>query len=139
MQALKSLFNKSVGLMVRKFIKKKKLRHRRFPVSFPKFLKKTDFLEHVRTNAWVKWKKIVFTKAIHRKIPVMTSFLVQLQTCGLTDFSKRDSITDAFLWKLWRFTEYHFYRALLRDCFWFSCNIFTESLALSVINQFSHN
>ena len=34
-------------------------------------------------------------------------------------FSKRNSITNAFLWKLWSFTESHFYRTLLCDCFWF--------------------
>ena len=33
-------------------------------------------------------KKIVFTKAIHRKTPVMASFLGQLHTDGLTVFPK---------------------------------------------------
>ena len=37
---LKSLFNKVTGLMVCNFFKKKKLRHRRFPVSFPHFLRR---------------------------------------------------------------------------------------------------
>ena len=36
-------------------------------------------------------KKIVFTKSIHRKTPVKTSFLVQLETCGLTVFPKMTS------------------------------------------------
>ena len=91
-----------------------------FSFTFSEIFKKTYFLEHARTDAWVKWtKKIVFTKSIHRKTPVMTSFLAQLQTYGLTNYPKRDSITDAFLWKLGSFTEHQFYRTMLRDCFWF--------------------
>ena len=61
------------------------------------------------TDAWVKWTKtIVFTKSIYWETPVMASFLVQLQTRGLTVFPKRDSITYAFPWKLTRFTEHQF-------------------------------
>ena len=37
---LKSLLNKVAGLMVHNFIKNK-LRHRRLPVSFPKFLRRS--------------------------------------------------------------------------------------------------
>ena len=77
----------------------RKLRHV-FSCKFSEIFKKTYFVEHVRTDAWVKWtKNIVFTKSIHREIPVMESFLVQLIICGLIVFSKSDSITDAFLWK----------------------------------------
>ena len=54
--ALKSLFNKGAGLMVCNFIKKEKLWHRCFPVSFPNFFRRLT-VEHVRTNAWVKWTK----------------------------------------------------------------------------------
>ena len=74
---------------------------------FSKIFKKTYFVEHVRTDAWVKWtKKIVFTKSIYRKTPVMMSFLVQLLVFALTVFSKREPIIDAFLWKFGSFTEY---------------------------------
>ena len=77
----------------------RKLRHV-FSCKFSEIFKKIYFVEHVRTDAWVKWtKNIVFTKSIHREIPVMESFLVQLIICGLIVFSKSDSITDAFLWK----------------------------------------
>ena len=77
----------------------RKLQHL-FSCKFSEIFKMTNFVEHVRTDAWVKWtKNIVFTKSIHREIPVMQSFLVQLIICGLTAFSKSDSITDAFLWK----------------------------------------
>ena len=95
---LKSFFNKIAGLMVCNFIKGKKLWHRCFPVSL--LFKRTYFVEHVRTNAWVIWtKNIAFTKSIYRKTPAMASFLVQLQTCGLTVF-QNGPITDALLWKL---------------------------------------
>ena len=33
-------------------------------------------------------KKIIFTKVIHRKTPVMASFSVQMQTCELKLFAK---------------------------------------------------
>ena len=86
--------------MMCNFFKKKKTLAQVFSCKFAEIFKNTYFVEHVRTDAWVKWtKKIVFTKSIHRKTPVVASFLVQLKTCGLTVFPKRDSITDVFLWK----------------------------------------
>ena len=64
--------------MVCNFIKKKKTLAQVFPVSFPEFFKKIYFVEHVRTDAWVKrTKKVAFTKCIHMKTPVMAFFLVQ--------------------------------------------------------------
>ena len=58
-----------------------------FPCKFSEIFKKNYFVEHAQTDAWVKWtKKIVFSKSIHRKTPVMASFLVQFQPCGLTVF-----------------------------------------------------
>ena len=94
---------------------KKKLRRRSFPVSFPKILRR-PILQNI-SKRMLKWiKRIVFTKSIHRKAPVKTSFLEQLQTHS---FCKIDSITDGFLWKLWSFTEIHFYRTLMCDGFWF--------------------
>ena len=80
---LKSLFNKDAGLMVCNFIKKKPPLAQVFSCKFSEIFKKTYFVEHVRTDAWVKW-----TKSIHRKTPVMAFFLVQLQTWALTVFSK---------------------------------------------------
>ena len=115
---LKSLFNKVAGLIVCNFFEKKNS-GAGVSCKFSKIFKRTNFVEHARTDAWVKWiEKIVFTKFIHRETPVMTSFLMQLQTYGLTVFLKRDSITDAFLWKLVHFTEHQFYRIMLRH-FWF--------------------
>ena len=43
-----------------------------FSCKLSEIFKKTDFVEHVRTNAF----KIVFKKAIHKKTPIMASFLV---------------------------------------------------------------
>ena len=99
---LKSFFNKVAGLMVCNFIKGKKLWHRCFPVSL--LFKRTYFVEHVRTNAWVLWtKNIAFTKSIYRKTPAMASFLVQLQACGL-QFSKMDP-SQMLSYKNWEVLE----------------------------------
>ena len=51
------------------------------------------------------------------------SFLVQLHAQGLTVLRKRVSILDPFLWNLWSFTEFHFYRRQLDDCFWFPATL----------------
>ena len=117
---LQSLFNKIAGLMVCNFSKKKKKTLEQvFSCKFSEIFK-ISFVEHARADAWLKWtKKIIFTKSIHRETTVMASFLVQLQTRGLTVFPKRDFITGVFLWKLESFTEHQFYRKMLRDCFWF--------------------
>ena len=105
-------FNKVAGLMVWNFIKKKKLWHRFFPVSL--LFEKTYFVEHVRTDAWViRTKIIAFTKSIYRTTPEMASFLVQLQTCGLTVF-QNGLHHRCFSMKIGKF-----YRTMLRDCFWF--------------------
>ena len=73
--------------MVYSFIKKK-LRHKRFFISFPNLY----FVEHIQMDASMT-KKIVFAKSFHWKTPVKKSFLVQLQRKG-------NFITDAFLGKL---------------------------------------
>ena len=91
-----------------------------FSCEFFEIFKKTYFVEHTRLDAWVKWtKKIVFTKSIHRETPAMAPFLGQLQTSGLTIFPKRESIANAFLWKLGSFSEHQLYRSMLGDYFWF--------------------
>ena len=91
-----------------------------FSCEFSEIFKKTYFVEHTRLDAWVKWtKKIVFTKSIHRETPAMAPFLGQLQTSGLTIFPKRESIANAFLWKLGSFSEHQLYRSMLGDYFWF--------------------
>ena len=111
--------SKVAELMVCNFFKKKTLAQV-FCCKFSEIFKKAYFVEHARTDAWVKWtKKKIFTKSIHRETPVVASFLVQLQTSGLTVFPKKDSIADVFPWKLESFTEYRFHRTMLRGCFWF--------------------
>ena len=95
------LFNKVAGLMVRIFFQKNKQTQAQvFFCKFSKIFKKTYFVKYARMNTWVKWTKKIFTKSIQRETPIMASFLVHLQTCGLTVFPKRDYITDAFLCKL---------------------------------------
>ena len=53
-------------------------------------------------------------------------------------FSKRDSITDAFLWKL-KFYRKSFLQNTAVRLFLISCSIFNLSLVLSAINQFIHS
>ena len=95
--------------MVNNFIRKK-LQQRRFPVVFFEILEKTYFVEHIRVSAVAyMWAQ---------------------------SSSKRDSITDAFLWTFYRksFLQKTAVRLLL-----ISCNIFNLSLFLSAINQIIHS
>ena len=43
-------------------------------------------------------------------------------------FTKKESTTDAFPWKLRSFTEHYFYRTLPVDCFWFPVACWTSLL-----------
>ena len=62
-------------------------------VNFPKFLRRPTLCRTCleRIFEWYEPKKIVFTKSIYRKTPVMAFFLVQLQICGLKSFLKGSS------------------------------------------------
>ena len=69
----------------------KKLWPRCFLVRFPKLLRRStlqNMNEITPTCLSEIAPKNVFTKSIHRKTQVMPSFLVTLQTFGLTVFSK---------------------------------------------------
>ena len=99
--------------------------------------KKTDFAEHLRMLECNEPKKIVFTKAVHRKAPVMASFLGHLQTGGLTVFPKRTAL--CFSMKIAEFNRTSFLQNSAARLLLISCNDFNVSLALSVINQFSHS
>ena len=118
---------------------RKKTRAQVFSCKFSEIFKKTYFVEHTRTDAWVKWtKKIVFTESIHRETPVMVSFLVQLQTCGLTDFQKSD-YHRCFSMKIGKFCRTSILQNNAARLILFSCDIFNVLLALSVIKQFCHS
>ena len=71
----------------------------------------------------------------NRKTPVVAGFLVQLQTCVLTNHPKRGSIFSMKIGKFYRTSilQNNASRLLL-----ISCDIF-NLLASSVINQFSHS
>ena len=45
-------------------------------------------------------------------------FLVQLQTCGLTAFPK-EAPSQTLFYENCEVLQSHFYRPLMRDCFWF--------------------
>ena len=56
MRKIHSNNNKVAGLMVCNFFKKKTV-GQVFSCKFSKIVKKTYFVEHARTDAWVKWAK----------------------------------------------------------------------------------
>ena len=115
----------------------KKLWHRCSALSI--LFKKTYLVEHVRTDAWVKWtKKITFTKSIYGKTPAMASFLVQLQTCGLTVF-QNGLHHRWFSMKIGKFHRTSILHNNAARLSLISCDIFYVSLSLSVINRFSHS
>ena len=122
---------------------KKRLQHRCFPVNL---LNKNTFFH--RTSPVVafvfsenksKIEKIYSHKFIHRKMPVIVSFLVQLKAWGLTVLQKKGLHRRCFLWDLWSFTESHFYRRQLGNCFPISSDILDISLTLLPINRLSHD
>ena len=122
---LKSLFNKFAVLMVYNFIRKK-LRQRRCLVSFLKFLKR-PILQN-KSERMLEWNESKNYSQESNGKDVLFSEVAEMWAYS---FYKRDSITDAFLWKLWSFTESHFYRTLLCDCFWFPvtfsvCHLFYQ-------------
>ena len=84
--------------MVYNFIRKK-LQQRRFLVSFPKFLKR-PILQNIseRMFEWNEPKKmrLIYSQESNGK-HVLFSAVADIWAYS---FSKRDSITDAFLWKL---------------------------------------
>ena len=131
---LKYLFNKIAGLMECNFFKKKTLAQV-FCCKFSEIFKKTYFVEHARNGCLSEMnQKNVFTKYIHRETPVMASFLVQPQTCGLTVFRKR--------WFSMKIRTFHKTSVLQNNAarlLLISCDNFNALLALSVINQFSHS
>ena len=109
-----------------------------FSCKFSEIFKKTYFAEHSQRDAWLKWTKIEFTKSIHRKTPVMASFLVQLQTCGLS-FSKKGLHHRCFSMKIGKFYRTSILQINAGRLLLISCDIFNGLLALSVIYQFSHS
>ena len=120
---LKSLFSK---VLVKAWwcatLSRKKTLVQVFSCKSSEIFKKTYFAGHARMDAWVKWtKKIVITKFIYRKTPVMASFFVQLQTYRLT-VSPKGTLSQMLFYENWSFTKHHFYKTMLCDCLclWFS-------------------
>ena len=59
-----------------------------FSCKLSEIFEKIYFVEHIRADAWMKWTKKNCVQSIRKKTPVNTSFLVHLQTCGVTAFPK---------------------------------------------------
>ena len=75
---------------------------------------------------------------IHRKLPVIVSFLVQLQARRLTALRKRNSVLDLFF-KFVKFYRILFGQKKAERLLPISSNISHISLALLAINQLSHS
>ena len=122
----------------------KQIFYRCFPVKFAQFLKRHFFKEHLRwlLLSFLKQKskneKIYFHKYIHRKTPVIVSFLVLLQAWGLTVLQKRDSVLDV-CWKFVKCYEISFLQKTAGRLIPISSNISDLSLALLTINHLSHS
>ena len=120
--------------MVYDFIRKK-LQLRRFPVSFPKFLKISILYTYPSGCLNEMNQKKLYL--IYSQENTGEDFLFSaVADIWAYSFSKRDSITDAFLWKFYKksFLQNTAVRLLL-----IFCNIFNLSLVLSAINQFIHS
>ena len=105
-----------------------------FPVSFSKFLRRTCLSECLSE---MNRKNCIQQSSSQENIGDGILFRAVADRWAYS-FFKKDPITDAFLWKLWSFTEHHFQNTAARLLL-ISCNIFNVSLVLSVINQFSHS
>ena len=91
------------------------------------------------TDTWVKWTKtIVFTKSIYWETPVMASFLVQLQTRGLTVFQK-ETPSHTLFHENWHVLQNINLQTNAARLLLISCDIFNALLALLVIDQLSHS
>ena len=63
-----------------------------------KIFKKTDFVEHVQTNAWVKWTKNTCVHQSYSQENTDDGVLFRaVADRWAYSFSKKDSITHAFL------------------------------------------
>ena len=110
---LKFLFSKMAGLMVHNFIKKKKFRHSYLSCKFAKNFKRIYFVEHARTDAWVKCtKKLYSQKLFTGKRRWWRSFQYSCRHVGIQFFQK----TIRHRWFSMKIVS--FYRTLLRDDFW---------------------
>ena len=89
-----------------------------FSCKFFEIFEKTYFVEHIRADVRMKWTTkncLIYSQESNGQENL---FSAVADMWGYS-FSKRYSITDALLWKLWSFTESHFYRTPLCSCFWF--------------------
>ena len=122
--------------MVYNFIRKK-LRQRHFLVSFPKFLKR-PILENISERMFERNEPknlcLIYSQENNSKDGLFSA----VADMWVYSFSKRDSIADAFLWKL-KFYRKSFLQNTAVRLLLISRNIFNLSLVLSAINQFIHS
>ena len=109
-------------------------------VSFPKFLRRLALCRTCleRIFEWYEPKKIVFTKSIYRKTPVMAFFLVQLQICGLKSFLKGSSSQMLFYENCEILQNIIFTQQCCAAASGFLWHFQRITPVLSVINQFIH-
>ena len=85
-----------------------------------------------------KSEKAYSHEHIHRKAPVMVSFLVPLHPSGFTTFQKRGTILDVFV-RFVKFYRMSFLQKTAGRLLPVSSNISDISLALLALNQLSHS
>ena len=111
-----------------------------FSFTFSEIFKKTYFLEHARTDAWVKWTK---KKSIH-KIYLQGNTGDGVLFSAIPDmwaysFSKTGLHQRCFSMKIGKFYTTSVLQNNAERLFLISCDNFNVLHALSLINQFSHN
>ena len=70
-----------------------------FSYKFSEIFENTYFVEHIRAEVWMKWTKkmrLIYSQESNGK-DVLFSAVSDIWTYS---FSKRDCITDLFLWKM---------------------------------------
>ena len=82
--------------------------------------------------------QVFYCKSFYRKTLAMASFLVQLQTCERTVF-QNGLHHRCFSMKIGKFHRISILQNNATQLLLISCDIFDVSLALSLINQFSHS
>ena len=92
---------------------KKRLWHRCFPVSFPKFSRTPFFIEQPR---WLLLY-LEISQNSQESTCAKVSFLIKLQASGLQRYWKRDFYKGIFLWILRNLQKHLPYRISPDDCF----------------------
>ena len=136
---LKYLFNKVADLMVRDFFKKKTLAQV-FSCKSSEIFKRTYFVEHAQTHAWVKWTNKKCIHKIYSQENTADGVLFSaIANMWVYSFSKKGLHHRCISMKIRKFYRTSILRSNAARLLLISCDIFNVLLELSVLNQFSHS